>query len=81
MLKMFCEADGTPSMRRVLAFFCFVAFVVLALAAFRFSDAGWFVFIPAALALVAMLMLLFFTTWSDVASVVSAAKSRGGPRE
>ena len=75
MLKMFCEADGTPSMRRVLAFFCFVAFVALAFGAFRFAATGWYVFVPAAAALLAMLLLLFFTTWADVASVVSAAKA------
>jgi CHASE2 domain-containing sensor protein len=74
MLKMFCEADGTPSMRRVLAFLCFIAFVGLGVAAYPSAAAGWFVFIPSALALLAMILLLFFTTWADVAEIVRAAK-------
>lgn len=74
-MRAFCEADGTPSMRRILAFLCFCAFVALSFGAFRFAAVGWYVFVPAAAALMAMLLLLFFTTWADVASVVSAAKA------
>jgi hypothetical protein len=76
MLKMFCESNGIPSMRRVLAFLSFLAFVGLGILAYAVVSAGWFVFIPSALALMAMILLLFFTTWADVAEIVRAAKER-----
>lgn len=78
MFRMFCEADGTPSMRRVLAFLCFVAFAALGAVAIPSAAVGWFVFLPSALALAAMILLLFFTTWADIASIVRAAKGSAG---
>jgi len=74
MLKMFCEADGTPSMRRVLAFLCYLSFVAMGVMAFRYASSGWTAFIPSALSLAAMLFLLFFTTWSDISAIIRAAK-------
>ncbi|MDD4933711.1 MAG: hypothetical protein PHO89_09645 [Methylacidiphilaceae bacterium] len=81
MLSIFREApgvDGKPgpvSMRRVLAAFFALVFVVLALAALPWAGSGWYVFAPAGLCVVAVLFLLFFTTWADVAAVFAAAKN------
>ena len=78
-MSMFREApaiDGTPgpvSMRRVLAAFFSLAAVALGAVAIPGAP-GWYVFIPSALCVVAALLLMFFTTWSDVAAIVAAIK-------
>jgi hypothetical protein len=66
ILTIFCEADGNFSMRRVLAFVLTVAGIVL-----LFTQASWQ---PGAVSIGAALLLLFFTTWGDVAAVIKAAK-------
>jgi hypothetical protein len=67
--------EGTPfSIRRILATFFALAAVVLGVLAFKYAASGWFVFIPSGLCIVAVLLLLFFTTWADVAEVVSKVK-------
>ena len=79
VLSMFREAnteDGKPgpySMRRVLAFLLSLAAIGLFILGFNFKD-GWFVFIPGMVCLAAVLLLLFFTTWGDVAEIAKAIK-------
>lgn len=74
MLSMFKEVNGQVSMRRVLAASFFAAFVVLSVLALPKASVGWYIFIPSLACVAASLLLLFFTTWADVAEVVSAAK-------
>jgi hypothetical protein len=76
MLTMFREGgkDSPVSMRRVLAFFFALAAVALGVLGFRYADKGWFVFIPCGACLVAVLLLLFFTTWTDLANAARALK-------
>lgn len=73
MVGPFQEADGAVSMRRILAMFFSLASVALGILAIP-SAPGWYVFIPSGLCIVAALLLLFFTTWSDIASIVREAK-------
>jgi len=69
----FQEADGAVSMRRILA--AFFSLAAVALGGYAIPVAmGWWVFIPSALCLVGVLLLMFFTTWSDVAGLISASK-------
>lgn len=64
--------DSPVSMRRVLAAFFSIAFIALGIAALPYASAGWFVFIPSALCIVAVIFLLFFTTWGDIAAAGKA---------
>ncbi len=79
-LSMFREAgiNGNPgpvSMRRVLAFLLVVAAVGLFVVAFFFAkEEDWFAYIPGVACLVGALLLLFFTTWTDVVEVAKAIK-------
>lgn len=67
----FQESTGSTSMRRILACVFTVAAIALFVLAFKYAAAGWFVFIPGLACLVAVVLLLFFTTWADVAEVAS----------
>lgn len=70
----FQEADGAVSMRRILAFFFAIGTVaVLAVGAFKASmPAVWGGLVLA----VAVLVLLFFTTWQEVTALISAWKAK-----
>jgi hypothetical protein len=78
-MSMFREApsaDGKPgpvSIRRVLAAFFSLSAVSLGAVAIP-NAPGWYVFIPSVACLAGALLLMFFTTWSDVAAVISASK-------
>ncbi|HPB65678.1 MAG TPA: hypothetical protein PLW80_03900 [Spirochaetales bacterium] len=73
MVGPFQEADGAVSMRRILALFFALAAVALGVAAIPGAP-GWYVFIPTILCVGACLLLLFFTTWADVATIVASWK-------
>ena len=73
MTGPFQEADGAISMRRILAAFFSLAAVALGAVAIP-NAPGWYVFIPSGLCLGGALLLMFFTTWSDVAEVVAKVK-------
>jgi hypothetical protein len=68
------ESDGAFSLRRILALICVMASIATGAYALQFADAGWYVFIPAGLYLIGAIVLLFFTTWGDIADVAKAAK-------
>ena len=71
------SVDGKPgpvSIRRVLALVFALAAIVLFYLAFTFASVGWFVFIPGIACLCAVLLLLFFTTWGDIAELASKVK-------
>lgn len=74
-IGMFHEADGSISMRRVLAFFFAIA------AACIFGVGAFNASMPAVyggIALVStVLLLLFFTTWESVAEIIAAWKGKG----
>lgn len=73
MVGPFQEADGAVSMRRILAAFFSLAAVALGAVAIP-NAPGWYVFIPSGLCLAGALLLMFFTTWADVAEVVAKVK-------
>lgn len=68
------ESDGSLSIRRLLATFFAVCFLVLSVMAILSEQAGWYIYIPAIASLVAVVVILFFTTWSDIKGVVEAIK-------
>jgi fatty acid desaturase len=87
MTSMFREADeqdkdgktvkGPVSARRVLAFVLSLSAVALFAAAIIFAPQyGWTVFIPGVSCLAGALLLLFFTTWGDVAAIAAAWKGK-----
>lgn len=81
MLTAFRESsvDGKPgdvSLRRILATVFSMFAAILFVAAFKYAALGWVVFIPGAVCVLATLLLLFFTTWADVAAIISAAKGQ-----
>lgn len=72
--SIFKEADGLVSMRRVLAFIFALVSVVAGLIALL-SGAVWqVVLVCFGTPLLGTIILLFFTSWSDVAGVISAVK-------
>ncbi len=74
MFTVFKEPNGQWSMRRTLAFiFSVVAVVASVLMVINQSDFKLALAIICPL-LITVLLLLFFTTWSDVARVVKVAK-------
>ena len=73
-MTIFEEEKGVWSMRRVLALMLCVAAVVAAVLCIV-KDAPWqVVFAVVGVLLLAAIILLFFTTWSDIAKVASAVK-------
>lgn len=75
MAGPFQESNGDVSMRRILA--AFFSLAAVALGAIAIPNApGWYVFTPSALCLTGALLLMFFTTWEDVRSIVLAAKGQ-----
>lgn len=68
------EADGSLSLRRLLATFFSVCFLILSVMAIWSEQAGWYVYIPAVASLVAVVVILFFTTWSDLKDTIGAIK-------
>lgn len=73
--NVFQEADGAWSMRRILAFFFSLAAIgVLSFGAWRGTIEA--VYAGGAL-LLSVIVLLFFTTWGDVAEIVASWKGKG----
>ncbi len=81
-LSIFREApksDGTPgpvSLRRVLAAFFAVAAVAVVIVALVMGADWKAVAVAVGVPIVAVLVLLFFTTWSDVATVVALIRRK-----
>jgi uncharacterized membrane protein len=65
---------GPVSMRRVLAFILVLSAIGLFVGGFFISKESWYVFIPGIVCLAGSLLLLFFTTWSDVAEIAKVIK-------
>jgi len=80
ILSMFREEPkddkpGPVSIRRVLAFLLIWAAIGLFAGAFFFAkEKDWYTFIPGISCLAGALLLLFFTTWSDVVEIAKAVK-------
>jgi hypothetical protein len=81
MFSMFREAPtescpkGQVSMRRVLAAY-FAAISLIAGLLSIIKEADWkIIAISFGLPIIAALLLLFFTTWSDIASAIKTIKS------
>jgi len=75
MIGPFQETDGAVSMRRILAAFFSLAAVALGILAIP-NAPGWYVFIPCGLCLAGALLLMFFTTWEAIGSIVAAYKGK-----
>lgn len=75
MRKFFQEAtDGTLSMRRLLAFLLAVASVGLFAVALILRLETWAPYAAGGACLVGSILLLLFTTWSDLSNAVKAVK-------
>ena len=72
--SIFKEADGLWSMRRVLAFVGFISGIGCGLAALFLSRTWQDISIAFGLPMAAALILLFFTTWTDVIGIINAVK-------
>lgn len=71
------EKEGKPgpvSIRRVLAFLLVLSAIGLFVGGFFIDKESWYVFLPGIVCLAGSLLLLFFTTWSDVAEIAKAIK-------
>jgi hypothetical protein len=68
------EKTGEFSLRRILALICVLASVATGVYGIPFAASGWVVFLPAIAYLAGAIILLFFTTWGDIAEVAKAAK-------
>jgi hypothetical protein len=66
-------SQGPLSARRIAAFILILAALPLFYFAFKFSANGWIVFLPGGMCLVAAIVLFFFTTWTDIKEIISAA--------
>jgi hypothetical protein len=66
--------ESPVSMRRVLAAFFALAGVAVGFVALGYAASGWYVFIPSGLCIGATLLLLFFTTWADIAEAAAKVK-------
>ena len=80
-LSIFREHDeagkpGPVSMRRVLAFLLVFVFIGLSIGGFFIQKESWFVFLPGIASLAGALLLLLFTTWSDVTELTKAVKGK-----
>ncbi len=75
MVSPLQEENGAWSLRRCIAALFALLFVPAFIIAFQWVGVGgWFVFIPAAICAIIPAILLFFTTWSDVVSIIKALK-------
>lgn len=72
--SIFKEENGLVSMRRVLAFIFAIVSIVAGFTAL-FLSSGWqVVLVSFGVPLFGAIILLFFTTWTDVSGVISAVK-------
>jgi hypothetical protein len=62
------------SIRRVIAFMSFIFSVGLFIAGFFFNKFGWYAFLPGIVCIAVSVLLLLFTTWSDVTEIAKAIK-------
>ena len=76
-LGIFKESNGDWSMRRVLAFLFGVLGLVAGTAAVSFGAVWQVVAIAYGFPILAALILLFFTTWTDVIAIINAFRSKG----
>jgi hypothetical protein len=77
------KSDGSPgplSARRIAAFILIFAALPLFYYALKYSSNGWFVFLPGGMCLVAAIVLFFFTTWTDIKEIITAAAGIKNPR-
>jgi LDH2 family malate/lactate/ureidoglycolate dehydrogenase len=81
MLSMFKEdIDGPYSIRRILAFILSISSIGISVVSLNYARYGWIVFLPPAMFLIASIVLLFFTTWTDITALISATKNIHGTR-
>lgn len=73
-MTIFHETDGVYSMRRVLAFILALVSIGLGVVTVLLKSDWQVVACAIGIPLLATVLLLFFTTWGDVASLVKAVK-------
>lgn len=74
--SVFKEADGEWSMRRVLAFFFGIAAIGCGITSILLNSVWQIVACAFGVPGAICILLLFFTTWTDVSTVVSAVKGK-----
>jgi hypothetical protein len=72
--NIFQEADGSYSMRRLLAFLSWIAGAVLAFVALPYTSVGWYVFVPSLAFLTLAVVLPILTTLTDLKTIAEAFK-------
>jgi hypothetical protein len=72
--NIFQEADGSYSMRRLLAFLSWIAGTLSSFYAIPYASESWFVFIPSMAFLGFSALMLFFTTWADLKDLAKVLK-------
>jgi len=70
------EENGQLSGRRVAAFICLLFSIISGVVALSTRAVVWAAYIPCAGFLIAMLLLFFFTTWSDVSDAIAKIKNK-----
>lgn len=76
-LSVFKEENGLFSMRRVLAAFFSVCSIGCGITAIVKSASWQVTAVAFGVPVIAVLFLMFFTTWGDVAAVAKAVKGNG----
>lgn len=72
--NFFCEENGALSMRRLLAFIFALACIGLAVTSLVLKADWKCILVSAGLPLIGSLLMMFFTSWSDVSSIINAVK-------
>ena len=75
-MNIFEESQGVWSIRRVLAAVLVAAAIAAIICGIDFNVTWQVIAAGAGFPLLAAVLLLFFTTWSDIESVISAAKGK-----
>lgn len=72
--NFFSEENGSLSMRRLLAFIFGIACIAIAITALVFKSDWKSLAFGAGIPMVGSLLMMFFTSWSDVSSIINAVK-------
>lgn len=73
-MSIFKEENGLVSMRRVLAFVFAIASIVCGVYSIVIGAVWQVVLVAFGVPIFATILLLFFTTWTDVSEVINAIK-------
>ena len=72
----FTDENGYRSLRRLLAFIFAIVFIVIDCGSILWLDDWKIALVCGGLALIGCLLMMFFTTWGDVANVTKAIRGK-----